>query len=205
MYLRPKYFVFKAKVLCTSFVLRIESDDFYKDTKDDLKEWLDTSKHSKDMVLPEKYAKNGSVNKKVIGKMKDELNKGYMSEFVALSPKVYTYEQVKVDKTVSEEKKARGTNKAVTKKTLSFDHYKKCLFNNETVRCIQHRIKSTLNSADTIEIKKAALKNSDNKRLGSFNGITRYPYGTIAFMVCIEVLRMKQALASYLETTNRYN
>ena len=61
------------------------------------------------------------------------------------------------------------------------------------------------NSADTIEIKKVALKNSDNKRLGSFNGITRYPYGTSAFMVCIEVLRMKQALASYLETTNRYN
>ena len=84
------------------------------------------------MVLPEEYAKNASVNKKVISKMKDELHKGYMREFIALSPKVYAYEQVNVDKTVSEEKKARGTNKAVTKKTLNFDHYKKCLFNNET-------------------------------------------------------------------------
>ena len=84
------------------------------------------------MVLPEEYAKNASVNKKVISKMKDELHKWYMREFIALSPKVYAYEQVNVDKTVSEEKEARGTNKAVTKKTLNFDHYKKCLFNNET-------------------------------------------------------------------------
>ena len=144
-YLKPKYKE-KIKLLymdTDSFVLEIETDDFYKDTKDDLKEWVDTSKYNKDMVLPKEYAKNASVNKKVIGKMKDELDKGYMREFIALSPKVYAYEQVKVDKTLSVKKKARGTSKAVTKKTLSFDHYKKCLFNNETVRCIQHRIKST--------------------------------------------------------------
>ena len=91
--------------------------------------------------------------------MKDELDKGNMQEFIYLSPKVYAYEEVKVDKTLSVDKKARGTSKAVTKKTLSFDHYKKCLLNNETVRCIQHRIKSTPFSVDTVE------KNSDKKRL----------------------------------------
>ena len=149
------------------------------------------------MVLPEKYRQNANVNKKVIGKMKDELHKGYMREFIALSPKVYVYQQVKVDKTVSEEKKGRGRSKAVAKETLSFDHYKKCLFNNETVKCIQHRIKSTPFSVDTVQINKIALKNSDDKRLRSFNGITTYPYGTSAFMVCIEELKMKQALATY--------
>ena len=150
------------------------------------------------MVLPEKYRQNANVNKKVIGKMKDELHKGYMREFIALSPKVYVYQQVKVDKTVSEEKKGRGRSKAVAKETLSFDHYKKCLFNNETVKCIQHRIKSTPFSVDTVQINKIALKNSDDKRLRSFNGITTYPYGTSAFMVCLEELKMKQALATYL-------
>ena len=149
------------------------------------------------MVLPEKYRQNANVNKKVIGKMKDELHKGYMREFIALSPKVYVYQQVKVDKTVSEEKKGRGRSKAVAKETLSFDHYKQCLFNNETVKCIQHRIKSTPFSVDTVQINKIALKNSDDKRLRSFNGITTYPYGTSAFMVCIEELKMKQALATY--------
>ena len=39
------------------------------------------------MVLPEEYGKTASVNKKVIGKMKDELDKAYMREFIALSPK----------------------------------------------------------------------------------------------------------------------
>ena len=163
-----------------------------------MKEWFDTSKYSKDMVLPEKCRQNANVNKKVIGKMKDELHKGYMREFIALSPKVYPYEQVKVDKTVSEDKKGRGTRKLVTKKTLSFDHYKKCLFNNETVKCIQHRIKKTPFSVDTVQINKIALKNSDDKRLRSFNGITTYPYGTTAFMVCMEELKMKQALATIL-------
>ena len=66
-----------------------------------MKEWFDTSKYSKDMVLPEKYRQNANVNKKVIGKMKDELHKGYMREFIALSPKVYASEQVKLINTFS--------------------------------------------------------------------------------------------------------
>ena len=78
-YLKPKY-------RDNSFVLSIETDDFFKDTKDDLKEWFDTSGYDKNMVLPKEFADNASVNKKVIGKMKDELGKGYMTEFVALSP-----------------------------------------------------------------------------------------------------------------------
>ena len=141
-----------------SFVLEIETDGFFKDTKDDLKEWFDTSNYHKDMVLPDEYRKNASVNKKVIGKMKNELGKGHMSEFIAISPKVYAYKQIQVDGTLSEDKKARGTSKTVTKKILSFDHYKKCLFNNEVVKCIQYRIKSTPSSVDTVQINKIAIK-----------------------------------------------
>ena len=60
------------------------------------------------MVLPEEYRQNANVNKKVISKMKDELRKGYMREFIALSPKVYVYQQVKVDKTVKKRKKVEA-------------------------------------------------------------------------------------------------
>ena len=94
-----------------------------------------------------------------------------MSEFVALSRKVYAYKEIQVDGTLSEDKKARGTSKLVTKKTLSFDHYKKCLFNNDIVKCIQYRIKSTPSSVDTMQINKIALKISDNKRLRSFDAV----------------------------------
>ena len=149
-----------------SFILDIKTDDFFEDNKEDLKKWFDTFNYhkDKDMILPEEYAKNANVNKQVIGKMKNELGNGYMSEFIALSPKLYASQQVNVDKTLSEDKKARGTSRVVTKKSLSFDHYKKCLFNNETVKCIQHRIKSTPYSVDTAQINRVALKNNDNKR-----------------------------------------
>ena len=62
-----------------SFVLSIETDDVFKDIKDDLKEWFDTSGYDKDRVLPDDFKKNAGVNKKIIGKMKDELGKGHMS------------------------------------------------------------------------------------------------------------------------------
>ena len=154
------------------------------------------------MVLPEEYAKNASVKKNVIGKIKYEVGMGYITEFVGVAPKVYAYQQIKTNKTLSEEKKARGTKKMVTKKTLSFDKYKKCIFDNETVKCIQYRIKSTSYSVDTTKI---ALKIYDNKRLSSFNGITTYLYGTNAFKVCFEELKFEQTLAAYLDSQKLIN
>ena len=64
---------------------------------------------------------------------------------------------------------------------------------------MQYRIKSTPSSIDTVQINKIALQNN-NKRLRSFNGITTFPYGTNAFMVCIEELKIKQAFAAYIDS-----
>ena len=155
------------------------------------------------MVLPDEYRKNASVNKKVIGNMKNELGKGSMSEFIAIALKMYAHKQIQVDGTLSEDKKAKGTSKIVTKKTLGFDQYKKCLFDNEIVRCTQYRIKSTPSSVDTLRVNKIALNNCDNKRLRSFNNITTFRYGTsvkvFTFKLCSEELQIKHALASYID------
>ena len=183
-----------------SFVLEIETSEFFEDIKNDLKEWFDNSGYDKNIVLPNEYAKIASVYKKVIGKMKDELGKGYMTEFVALSPKIYAYKQMRLDKYQNEHKKAKGTKKMITKKDLHFDMYKMCLLEDKTFNCIQHRIKSSPMSVDTIEINKIALKNYDNKRLRSFNAITTYPYGANTFKVCFEELKIKQAFATYLDS-----
>ena len=43
--------------------------------------------------------------------MKDELGKGYMTEFVALSPQVYAYKQSRLDNSLSEHKKAKVQKK----------------------------------------------------------------------------------------------
>ena len=98
-----------------SFVLEIETCDFFEDIKNDLKEWFDNSGYDKNIVLPNEYAKIASVYKKVIGKMKDELGKGYMTEFVAFSPKIYAYKQMRLDKYQNEHKKAKGTKKMIAK------------------------------------------------------------------------------------------
>ena len=85
------------------------------------------------MVLPEEYAKNAGVNKKVVGKMTDELGKGYVTEFVALAPKVYAFQQINIDKTLSEEKKLRVQRKWLLKKCLA-------LINTESVYSIMKRL-----------------------------------------------------------------
>ena len=105
-YIKPK-FGSRAQLLYMDtdrFILSIQTDDFFDDTKDDLKEWFDTSGYDKNMILPDVFKQNTSMNKKVIGKMEDEIGKGYMTEFVALSPERYAYQQINIDDTLSEEK-----------------------------------------------------------------------------------------------------
>ena len=98
-YLKPK-FKDKVKLLymdTDSFVLHIETEDFYEDIKNDIHDWFDTSKYLKLMNLPLEYG----VNKTIIGKMKDELFDGFMKEFIAIGPKVYGFTQFKLDGSIT--------------------------------------------------------------------------------------------------------
>ena len=104
-----------------SLVYHIKTKDFYVDISDDVEERLDTSGYNKEdtRLLPIRK------NKKVIGKMKDELGGTIMTEFIVLRPKLYCYR--KLDG--AEDKKCKGIKKCVVKKTLTFEDYKACLFN----------------------------------------------------------------------------
>ena len=181
-YLKPKY-KGKVKLLymdTDSFVLHVETEDVFGDIKNDIHDWFDTSKNLKSLYLPLEYG----VNKKIIEKMTDELFNGFMKEFIAIGPKIYEFTQLKYDESINETKKIKGTNKCVTDKTLNFDLLKTCLFNNKTIRCIQHRIRYKPGLMNSIEINKIALKNKDDQRLKAFDGITTYPAGASAFKVC---------------------
>ena len=68
-----------------SFIYSIETDDFYKDIADDIKDRFDTSGYNSSRPLPI------GLNKKVIGLMKDELRGEIMTEFVTLRPTMYAY------------------------------------------------------------------------------------------------------------------
>ena len=195
-YLKPKYEE-NVKLMYMdrdSFLLEIETCDFFKDIKDDLKEWFDSCGYDTNMILPNEYAEVREIKQKRIGMMKDELGKGDMTELVAFFPRVYAFEESRLDNSLAEHKKAKGTNKNVTKKSPCFDLYKQCLFENKMFNCIQNRMKRSPISVDTIQINKISLKNYDNKRLRSFNVITIYPYGTNTFKVCSEEKKINKRL-----------
>ena len=113
--------------------------------------------------------------------MKDELGGKIMTEFVALRPKAYSYLTTDDFK---EDKKAKGTKKYVIKQKLKFSDYKDCLLNNEIIFKSQQRFKSEKQDAYTEEVNKIALSSNDDKNLRTFEGITSYPYRTIAGKVC---------------------
>ena len=59
--------------------------------------------------------------------MKDELGRKIITEFVALTPKTYSY----LTDDCEEDKKAKGTKKCVIKRRLKFNVYKDCLLDNQ--------------------------------------------------------------------------
>ena len=105
--------------------LNIKTEDFYKDIARDVEARFDTSGY-RNRLLPV------GKNKKVIGLMKDELGGEIIKEFVSLQPKMYGYRVGN-----SEPKKCKGIKKCVVKKTITFDDYKKCLFEGRNIHKLQ--------------------------------------------------------------------
>ena len=98
-----------------------------------------------------------------------------MTEFVA-----YSY----LTDDCEEDKHAKGIKKCVIKQILKFYDYKYCLLNNEVILKSQQRFTSEKHDVYTEEVNKIALSSNDDKRLQTFDGITSYPYGTVAGKVC---------------------
>ena len=101
------------------------------------------------------------VNKKVIGKFKDEVAGKQITHFVGLRPKLYTF---KVEEK-GETRKAKGVKKNVIKKSLSFEDYKKCLFTEEEVMKEMNIIGSQNHEIFSMSVNKVALSANDDKRL----------------------------------------
>ena len=125
---------------------------------------LDTSGYIPDRPLPVR------LNKKVSGLMKDELGGKIMTEFMALRPKLYSYK--KLDGL--EDKKCKGIKKCIVKKTLTFEDYKTCLFNDSTEYRSQLMCRSAKHEVHTIEVNKVALNRDDDKRISRKDGISTF-------------------------------
>jgi len=95
----------------------METEDYYKDMER-RKHLYDTSNYPKEHPL---YS---NVNKKVLGKMKDECGGIPIAEFVALKPKMYSI-MMGDEKNI---KKAKGVKKSVVNKEIKHEQYKEALF-----------------------------------------------------------------------------
>ena len=180
-YIKPKYGE-NAKLLFTdtdSLAYEIETEDFYRDISSDVKDKFDTSNYPKNHpsgILT-------GVNKKVIGMFKDEASGKQIAEFVGLRAKLYSYRVSDACEGTSrveesyEEKKCKGVKKAVIKKTITFNDYKDCLFDNKPAMRKMNVIRSHLHTIFTETVNKIALSPFDDKRLIRKDNIHTFAYG----------------------------
>ena len=167
-YMKRKYDGDKLK-LChmdpDSLIYSVKTEDFYDDIAEDVEARFDISGYIPDRPLPV------GKNKKVIGLMKDELGGEIMKEFISLRPKMYSYK----DKN-SEPKKCKRIKKCIVKQTISFEDYKRCLFNGDRVHRSQLLFRSNKHRIRTLESNKLALSREDDLRI-SIDGIASYAMG----------------------------
>ena len=157
-YIKPKYGN-KAKLLFTdtdSFLYEIQTEDFYKDIAGDVKDRFDTSDY------PEGHPSGipTGINKKVLGKFKDEAAGKVIKEFVGLRAKLYSY---KMDEG-KENKRCKGIKKAVVEKSIRHEDYKTCLTTGKEQLRRQNIIRSYEHELYTEEVNKVALSAADDKR-----------------------------------------
>ena len=134
----------------------IHTDDFYKDISRDIKTKFDTSDY------PESHPSGieTGVNKKVIGKFKDEIAGRQITHFVGLRPKLYSFKVEDGGLT----KKCKGIKKNVVKREISFEGYVQCLFSGDKKMKSMNIIKSENHHIYSKKVNKIALSNEDDKR-----------------------------------------
>ena len=167
-YIKSKYGG-KARLLFTdtdSLTYEIEADDVYQDF------WKD-----KNLFDNSDYPKNSpfynNVNKKVIGKFKDEAAGMPIVEFVGLRSKMYSY----IKDNEQSSRTAKGIKKNVIKQQLGHDKYKDVLFNKKQMCHTMRLIKSEKHRIGSYVVDKISLSCFDDKRYIHENGLTSYAYG----------------------------
>jgi hypothetical protein len=131
---------------------------------------LDTSEY------PEDHTLYSTKNKKVIGKMKDELKGKIMKEFVGLRSKMYAYKIANRSKEI-EVKKAKGIKKSVVQKGIKFEDYYAVLMNKRNIFKKQNVIRSYKHSVYSETVNKKALSFNDDKRYILEDGISTLAHG----------------------------
>ena len=149
-----------------SLLLKIETEDVYKDIKAN-ENFYDTSDYPKGHPL------HSTVNKKVLGKMKDECAGTPISEVVCLRSKMYSV--MKADE--KNIRKAKGVKKNVVKKQIKHEQYKQVLFSKEQLWHGMNILRSEGHEIYGMHINKISLSPFDSKRWIADDGVNTKAYG----------------------------
>ena len=150
-----------------SLLYEIKTEDIYKDMEED-KEMYDFSDY------PKPHNLHSIINKKVIGKFKDELNGQPLEEFCGLRSKCYSLLYDCPDGCII---KAKGNKKSVKNKYFRHKHYVDCLLTLSTYSISQNLIKSKAHTVSSYNVKKTALTVFDLKRYICCDGIHTLAHG----------------------------
>jgi hypothetical protein len=124
---------------------------------------------------PKDHPLFSEMNKKVIGKFKDETSSKPISEFCGLRSKMYSIKLGDYEK-----KTAKGIAKGTIKRDISHENYKKALFGStEDMRqsCSFNTIRSKKHTLYTLKIDKVGLCSFDDKRIVLENNIDTLALG----------------------------
>ena len=97
-----------------SFVFQTRTDDIYQDLQG-INDEMDFSGYDKNHKCYD------AINKKVLGKFKDEVDGKIKTGFIGLRPKCYAF---KIQGDDTEYKKCKGTSKNTVKRKIKYDDYK---------------------------------------------------------------------------------
>jgi hypothetical protein len=156
-----------------SLVYKIEHHDLY--------DWIKNNKQHFDLSDSYRPDLKDNLNKKVIGKFKDEMNSLIIKESTALNPKVYSIIHEHFDKNENKvieqnTKKLKGVSKAVVKNQIKHVDYVDVLKTNKPISREVVGIRSLKHQIYTYKQNKVALTSYYDKMFMS-DGNTCSPFG----------------------------
>jgi hypothetical protein len=152
-----------------SLLLEIETDDIFDDMSENA-QMYDFSDY------PKTHRLYSEINKKIVGKFKDECAGVLNAEYVGLRPKMYSIRK----SDLTEIKKAKGVKRIVVKNDLTHDSYLKCLQKKKTYINGQDMMRSKDHQMVVLHQNKVSLSAFDNKKFILDDGISTLAYGNYA-------------------------